>query len=453
MERACMFDIEIKYALGLSINDRPFDHSSLGDFRERLLQNGKEKGIFEHILGHLVEKGLIQKDEIQRIDATHVIADIAIPTMVTLIKKSIFEILKILKNRYKPRYDLIAEKIAISEYSKEKVNHDAPGRLDLEKRKKKLVEVVSDAKAVLLHTDFLGMDDELYSKVEMLSRILQEHIIRDKNGNIREMDKTERPKDIIVSPIDPDARYGAKSKTKKFYGYKANVTETVKSRFITNIKTMPGNMHDGHITSEMVLEQKYHDITPKKLIGDAAYSNAAHRKKLLDYGTMVVAPVRDKTPRTKLVLPKSMFKYNEKDHSLTCPKGVTTKRQWGDLYRNVVTYHFPETSCRKCSLKKKCTNASCGRRIVGISPWDKALLAAEKYNKTEAFKKDMKLRQPIEGKLSEMKRYHGMVRAKYRGIRKVGLQFYFTAVAVNIKRWIKLCLEQSNSKMIVLLPT
>jgi len=30
MERACMYDIEIKYALGLRLDERPFDHSSLG---------------------------------------------------------------------------------------------------------------------------------------------------------------------------------------------------------------------------------------------------------------------------------------------------------------------------------------------------------------------------------------------------------------------------------------
>ena len=43
MEQACMYDIQIKYALGLSLEERPFDHSSLGDFRKRLLENGKEK--------------------------------------------------------------------------------------------------------------------------------------------------------------------------------------------------------------------------------------------------------------------------------------------------------------------------------------------------------------------------------------------------------------------------
>jgi IS5 family transposase len=53
----------------------------------------------------------------------------------------------------------------------------------------------------------------------------------------------------------------------------------------------------------------------------------------------------------------------------------------------------------------------------------------------------MKLRPPIEGKLSELTRYHGLRRARYRGLPKVQLQTFFTAAAVNIKRWIKLILE------------
>jgi len=60
MERACMYDIEVKYALGLRLDERPFDHSSLGDFRKRLLENGKEKKIFDRILGELVDKGLVK---------------------------------------------------------------------------------------------------------------------------------------------------------------------------------------------------------------------------------------------------------------------------------------------------------------------------------------------------------------------------------------------------------
>jgi transposase len=78
---------------------------------------------------------------------------------------------------------------------------------------------------------------------------------------------------------------------------------------------------------------------------------------------------------------------------------------------------------------------------VGISLFNKELHEAEQYNRTEQFKEEMKLRPPIEGKLSELTRYHGMRRARYRGLQRVGLQCYFTAAAVNIKRWIKLLIE------------
>jgi hypothetical protein len=40
-----------------------------------------------------------------------------------------------------------------------------------------------------------------------------------------------------------------------------------------------------------------------------------------------------------------------------------------------------------------------------------------------------------------------MRRARYRGLRKLSLQCYFTAVAVNIKRWIKLELEKLKPKI------
>lgn len=79
MERAVMFDIEIKFALGLRLDERPFDHSSLGDFRKRLLEHEKEKAVFDRLLDKLVKDELIDRHEIQRIDATHVIADIALP--------------------------------------------------------------------------------------------------------------------------------------------------------------------------------------------------------------------------------------------------------------------------------------------------------------------------------------------------------------------------------------
>jgi transposase len=438
MEAACQYDLRLKYALGLGIDERPFDHSSLGDFRERLLKHQKEKAIFDRILARLVETGLMEKDEPQRIDATHVIADIAIPSMVTLVKKGIYEVLKPLAKRHRAVHQRLAQTIDLGRYAKEKVNQNHPGRPDEAKRERELVQVVREARRLLTETANLTGDPILIRRVAMLKRILQEHIEDDEAGTPKEKEYKQKPKDLLVSPIDPDARYGAKSATKRFTGYKANVTETVTSRFITNIKAMRGNRPDGETMVEAVTEQKSHDLVPTKLIGDTAYGDGSYRKALGSQGTKVIAPVHAANSRTKAVYPKSAFHHDEAQNTLTCPAGVTVKAYYYDTYQEMTMFHFPKSACGQCDHRPRCTKTREARRVVGISAHNKELREAELYNQTDQFKQDMKLRPPVEGKLAELVRYHGMRRARYRGLKKLGLQCYFTAAAVNVKRWVKL---------------
>lgn len=445
MERACMYDLEVKYALGLRLDERPFDHSSLGDFRQRLLTHGKEKLLFDRILARLVEEKLIEKEEIQRIDATHIIADVAIPSMVQLVKKGTHEVLKALKGQHPTVYQAISEQIDVSGYTRETVNQESEGRNSEEKRKKKLVEVVQDARVVLQHAVDLKASRSLRKRIELLQRILQQHLEVDARGVPKEKEKAQKPPDLLVSPIDEDARYGMKSEKKRFVGYKANVTETVKSRFITNVTAMRGNRRDGDAAVAAVEEQHPHGLTPAKLIGDAAYSDGAYRKALQQQGTQLVAPLRARNTRTRAVYPKSMFTYDEEHQTVTCPQGVTTHESYYDRRHKLRMFHFPMTACKACVVKAQCTNAKEGRRTIGISPSHHDLLEAERYNLTPAFKADMKLRPVIEGTHSEMKRYHGLRRARYRGLCKVALQCYLTAAVVNIKRWIKRILEKIRS--------
>ncbi len=440
MERACMYDIEIKYALGLKLNERPFDHSSLGDFRKRLLEHGQSKMIFDKILNRLIDLELIKRDEIQRIDATHMIADIAIPTVVALVKKGIREILKPLKGQRPKVYEKIFPKINMEEYTREKVNEPDEGRLDIEKRKKKLVQVVLDARCVLEETEGIKVGRDLRKRIEMLKRILRENV-KESDEKIEEQEYKDKPKDLLVSPIDEDARYGAKSATKRFMGYKVNITESVEKRFITNVDVMAGNKRDGDPMVKMVIDQKLNGLVPGKLIGDAAYADGMYRKLLNDNGIKMIAPLRQVNARAQAVYPKSMFTFNEETQTLTCPQGVETTSQMRDERNGLKQFHFPIGKCRVCRVQRECTKEKDGRRVVGISMFDKELREAKVYNSTDEFKKDMKLRPPIEGKLSELTRYHGLRRARYRGLPKVQLQSLFTAAAVNIKRWIKLILE------------
>lgn len=442
LERACMFDLEVKFALGLRIDERPFDHSSLGDFRERLLESGKEREIFDSVLKELVRKKLISKKEIQRIDATHVIADIALPNMVAMVKKGTFEILKKMKAHKASRYNKLIEKLSWGDYTSSRINDDGPGRFDMDKRAERLVQFVKEARFVLQETDDLKNDPEFKDPIIVLKTILRENIQDDEDNKPKEMDAKKKPTNRLVSPIDVDARAGCKNAFKKFIGYKTNITQEVKNQFITNIDIMPGNRRDGEPTVDLVKDQKVSlGLKPAKLIGDSAYGDGAWRNDLEKHGTKLVAPFKDKNPRTKAVFPKSMFKLNRKSNLLTCPKGFTAKPHFYESKSHCMNFHFPQSACGKCDLKLQCTKSREGRRTVKIFDWQESIYESEQYNRTSAFEDDMKLRQPIEGKFSEMKRYHGLTRAKFRGIKKVGLQCYFTAAAVNVKRWLYLLQE------------
>ena len=48
----------------------------------------------------------------------------------------------------------------------------------------------------------------------------------------------------------------------------------------------------------------------------------------------------------------------------------------------------------------------------------------------------MKMRAHIEPKQAEMKRFHGLSRAIYRGSERVNIQAIFTAIVVNLKRMV-----------------
>ena len=69
--------------MGLRAEDTIPDDTSLVVFRRRLTQERIEQ-IFNEFIRQCKEKGLL-KEKLKMIDATHLIADVAIPTTLTLL--------------------------------------------------------------------------------------------------------------------------------------------------------------------------------------------------------------------------------------------------------------------------------------------------------------------------------------------------------------------------------
>jgi hypothetical protein len=78
---------------------------------------------------------------------------------------------------------------------------------------------------------------------------------------------------------------------------------------------------------------------------------------------------------------------------------------------------------------------------ASVSVYYEELKAAAAYNETEAFQLGKAIRAWIEAEFAVAKKFHGMARAIYRGLKKVGLQVLLTAIALNIKRMFTLLKE------------
>jgi hypothetical protein len=63
------------------------------------------------------------------------------------------------------------------------------------------------------------------------------------------------------------------------------------------------------------------------------------------------------------------------------------------------------------------------------------------FEGTDQFKLKSKRRSFIEHKNAELKRYHGLARAKYRGLSRIRMQAILTAFVVNAKRMTKILNE------------
>jgi len=91
MEDAARYNIIIKWFIGIPIEDHSYDHSALGDFRDRLGEN-RWKKLFFIILKQIEAAGFAKGNH--SVDASHVIANIAIPGTIGLIRQGIKEIME-----------------------------------------------------------------------------------------------------------------------------------------------------------------------------------------------------------------------------------------------------------------------------------------------------------------------------------------------------------------------
>jgi IS5 family transposase len=186
-------------------------------------------------------------------------------------------------------------------------------RLGAEGFQKLFNQVVAQARERGFITDRLHIIDATHiaAKVDLF-RLKKEH---------REDDDDDHYVDRH-SP-DPDARFGRKNKKKSFYGYKAHEVQDADSELIVQVKTTPGNVHDGTQLPELV------DDRAGEATGDKAYDSEANHAHLAQVGVASGIIRRHRRPGRPRLSRRERPKIERKFSEGKNRHGLAQARYWG----------------------------------------------------------------------------------------------------------------------------
>jgi transposase len=270
---------------------------------------------------------------------------------------------------------------------------------------------------------------------------------------IRKKGKGELDSDRVQNPHDPSATYGVKGegdKKKEHVGFKIQVAETVTQaelapgeptrNFLTGMVTQPAHESDEEGAEKMAAEQAEMGLEkPPVQYVDGAYVSGEKLAEAQAEGRVLMGPAQPAPQNKEGRYTTADFDIRVEERKAICPAGQASTQcsRLEDQKSGRVNYRFEWSwQCENCPLRGKCVAPEQKHRTILVGEYHTPLQARRKEQKTEAFAEEMKNRNGIEGTQSELVRAHGMRRARYRGLPKVGLQNYLAGMACNVKRWL-----------------
>jgi len=386
VSRMCIHDFLFRWFVGLDVTEKVPDDTTLVKFRKRLGEEGF-KDVFEMLVDVAKKEGIV-KGKLRIFDGTHIFASIPKLGTIGLMKQGVRRVYNEVKRRSKEFAEVLSEKY--SGLIKRKI-----------KKKEKEREVKKAVKAFIKDVKKLAFpkEDENFKKtLKGLEMVV--------SGNPFK----------IGSFTDMDAKWGRKSDSFSFCGYKAHIG-TTENGFITSVNVHSGNVNESEEIITMVKGEKERGLEIEEVYADGWYDSARIRDALEGEGVRCYIPSRRDGSR--------IDGFRMDGDELVCPQGkrsigrIRQERGW--------LYYFSKLDCERCSLRKKCVGE---RKDPRARVYLSDCKAKRREDEKERYRK---IRPVIERVFGWMKRWHGMGRARYRGRWRVGIQVILTCILINLK--------------------
>jgi transposase len=422
MEHA-QVNMAIRLFLNLGADCKLPHHTSMTYFRQRIGADIIQE-IFDDVVAQARKLGVV-RDRLRLKDATHVIANIAIPTTIRLVAETRDTLLEAAEP-FDPARKQFEWDRAIAMGANQEVSDE-----------QRLVERVAHLRSLLLWADELccsaafraaavASQDKLRDALKLTRKVLCDR------------DDPEAG-DKLLSVHDPDARCGKHGEF--FDGYLIDVAMDADSEIITAVNVLPANGDEaGDAALLLEQEEAAHGNDVEALSGDGALYRGSVLRELTDpegLNLEVFTPPTERMPLT--VFGSEAFTLSDDQKTLTCPAGETTSSCERNARDTGVKFRFSKKQCGACPLRAQCLSSPEGKsRSVIKNDYEAEYQAAQAKAQTPEYAKVRREHPAIERKLSELVRRHDMRHARYRGLPKVHRQALLACMTVNLKRLVKL---------------
>lgn len=447
--------IDLKYLLGLALDDVGFDYSVLSEFRARLVQHDLVDQLLTDVLERCQGLGLVRAQGRQRTDSTHVLGAVRELNRYELVGESLRHALNALALVDGAWLQAHVPAAWYSRYGQRIEAYDLPaGEAE---RRAWAEQVGEDGRQLLAWLDAPAAPAYLLRipAVQTLRQVWQQqyHLppappsappgeARPAPLRWRQAGELPPAAEMIQTPYDPELRYSEKREV-HWDGYKVHFSESCDAglpSLITAVVTTPAPAPDCTTLETVHAQLAQRNLLPAQHLVDAGYT-AAHNylASRQAYGVDLVGPTAPDgswQARSRSGFDQAAFHLDWAAQVATCPQGQRSLKWLPDARSGSLLVRFPKQACRSCPVRSQCTRAQTGPRSLRLRPQPEqaALAAARQRQTSDPFAATYRLRAGVEATHALALRTAGLRYSRFVGLAKTHFQHVVTAVALNLRR-------------------
>jgi transposase len=423
---AAHVNVAFRYFLDLALESRLPVPSLLAQFRTRVGVE-RHRALFDQLVTQAREQGLV-RDRLRLKDATHVLANIAVPSTLQLVAQTRQRLLEAARP-YAP------DRVAAEEAEAEHVRQATADLKDVDR----LAHRVAHLRTIVGWADALQHDLGPLPAPPDQARLRFEAALALAHRVLADRDEPDKG-DQVRSVVDPDARCGKHGAY--FDGYLLDISVDADSERLTALNLLPGNGDEARDAQTLLeAEQRAQGNTVAAVsIDGIGWNGEVLRALSAPQGVGVEVYVPPPAPEETPLFPPAAFVLDAQRDVVTCPGGQQTATKERSANGTGWKFVFARRQCAGCARQAQCLATlpqKKGRSVIK-NDYQVEYDAARERATTAPYAAVRQQHPRVERKLADIVRYHDGRRCRYRGQWRGQVQYLLTGLVVNAKRMVKL---------------